>query len=141
MTKKSEELEVKVATATGWADGHRIRRGDTFTAPKNFEGRWFKPADSKDERVQDALREDSNILAVKPAGVKAWAASATSDEINKAISVEQGSGSPRKNVLNMLQDELANRVGRTGGPDPAAKDIHEKDPIVGAGEAADEVFD
>lgn len=140
MTKKVE-LETKVATATGFYGSHRLRRGDVFVAPVELEGRWFKPSDSKDERVQDALREDSNILSVKATQVQAWASSASADEINKAISVEQGSQAPRKKVVALLQDELASRVGRIGGPDPAAKDPNEKDPLVGAGNAADEVFE
>lgn len=137
---KKVEMETKVATATGFHGGQRLRRGDTFTAPTTLKGRWFKPANSTDERVEAALHENSVIDTMKATEVKTWAASATSEEINQAISVEQGSKA-RKAVLAILRDELANRVGQTGGPDPAAKDPNEKDPLVGAGGAADEVFE
>lgn len=143
MSTKTEKTETKVALREGWFGNQRQRIGDTFQAPVSLKGKWFRSASDKSELVQDALGTKTNILAVEPKNAGHWAASATSAEINEAISVEQGASSPRKAVLKQLRDELANRVGRTGGPDPAAKQLEEKDPLTGPGAdlpAEDEVL-
>lgn len=113
---KIEQTETKVATATGFRGGHRVRRGDTFVAPVSEEGKWFTSGGSADE-ITEALSVNPNVLNMTPTEVKAKAPSMTSQEINEAISAETGSGK-RKNVLAILRDELANRVGQIGEPNP-----------------------
>lgn len=128
MSTKQVKMETKTAVMLGYYGGRRIRPTETFTAPVEEKARWFVgPSDGK-QAVEDAPVK-SNIKSIDPKDAASWAASATSAEINEAIGVEQGSGSPRKNILKQLQNELANRVGKTGGPDPAAKQLEEKDPL------------
>lgn len=116
-----ESTETKVATATGFRGGHRVRRGDTFVAPVSETSHWFTSAGGKDESTKDVLREVSSVLDMTATEVKEAAPMMTSQEINEAISIETGSGK-RKNVLAILRDEQANRIGKIGGPDPAGKD-------------------
>lgn len=124
---KKEQIETKVVTATGFHGGKRMRRGDTFNAPVGFEGKWFTSSGS--EEAEAALHGQPNVIELSATEVKAKAPSMTSEEINAAIAAEQGS-KKRRNVLNILQDELENRVGAVGGPDPAAKNPAEKDPLI-----------
>lgn len=127
---KTVETETKVAIATGFRDARRLRRGDTFIAPVSEKGKWFVAQDSKEGK--DAISGEAHVLDMTPAEMKAHVASMTSEDINQAISIEQG-GTRRRNVLNILQNELDNRVGMVGGPDPAAKKPQEKDPLPIAG--------
>lgn len=124
---KKEQVETKVVTGTGFFGGQRKRRGDTFNAPVDFKGKWFTSSDT--EEAKEALSGKPNVVELSATEVKAKAPSMTSAEINDAIAAEQG-GKKRRNVLNILQDELENRVGAVGGPDPAAKNPAEKDPLI-----------
>jgi hypothetical protein len=123
----TDKIESKVAIAEGFRDGHRVRRGDTFNAPASEKARWFVPAKSK--TGEEVLSGEAPLLELSAKDIKAKAPTMTSREINDAISAEQG-GKARRNVLAILQDELANRVGQTGGPDPEAKQAEEKPPLV-----------
>jgi hypothetical protein len=139
MTKKVE-METKVAIATGVGRmGNIIERGETFTAPKGLKGSWFvSQGDSKAkaEEGADALTDRvGGLLELKPADLIDRLPTLESDLINHLIGAEQA-GKARKSVLAKLADELQNRVGQLGGPDPAAKDPHEKDPITADGTGA-----
>ena len=126
---KVEQMETKTAKADGYYSSERVKPGERFNAPVSFKGKWFSgPSDKEEASTEDGEIRQPGVTGMSAKEVKAAAATMTSDEINTAISVETGS-LMRKNVINLLQDELANRVGRVGGPDPAAKDIHEKDPL------------
>lgn len=125
MSKKTG-LTTYVATATGFHGGRRIRRGETFTAESGLKGQWFTDPNSSEGEA--ALKGQPNVIELTATEVKAKAPSMTSQEINAAIAAEQG-GKKRRNVLNILQDELENRTGALGGPDPAAKNPNEKDPL------------
>lgn len=106
---KLEQTEVKIADKVGFHEGHRIYPGETFTAPASFTGKWFRSADA---READASPPSARDLTARE--IKAKVGDMTSEEIKAAIAQEQGSQN-RRSVLALLNDELANRVGRTEG--------------------------
>lgn len=133
MTSKGKTVstETKVATAIGFRSGRRYRRGDTFVAPVSDTAKWFAPQGS--DEAKDALSGKASVLEMPASELKAHVKTMTSAAINDAIGAEQG-GTRRRNILNILQSELEDRVGQLGGPDPAAKEPEEKDPLIPGGE-------
>jgi hypothetical protein len=121
-----EKTETKVATSVGFHGGRRLRVGDTFRAPASLKGQWFTSAASDPKGAKAALDTKFNVLEMTAPQVKEVLGDLTNDEIASAIDAEMGS-QKRKNVLAMLNDERANRVGQIGGPDPAAKKPEEDD--------------
>lgn len=111
-----EKVENKVATADGFHGGRRLRSGDVFRAPASMKGHWFTTAAADAKGVKAVLSEDFNVLDMSAAEVKELAPTLTSEQIALAISAETGS-MKRKNVLALLRDETANRVGQTASPE------------------------
>lgn len=132
-----KELELKVAVFDGFYGGGRKRAGDTFMAPVKEKSKWFRAADAAD--VTDDLGGAPNLLDKPIPDIINALPGLRDDELNGLISAEQA-GKTRKGVLSAISDELANRVGRTGGPEPKAKQPQEKDPKVVGAEPGDELL-
>lgn len=126
------DFQQVVATRSGFHDGHLKDRGDRFAVPAGLKSKWFIPVGS-DKDVEEALSANSRILDGEPKAVIPQLAALDSQTLNNLISEEQ-SGKARKTIIRAAEDILANRVGMIGGPDPAAKDPNEKDPITITGE-------
>lgn len=126
-----DKFETKVAVYDGFYNGGRVRKGDTFVAPKAEKARWFRSADAAD--VTDDLGSTASILDGDAKSIVAALSGQTDEELSALISAEQA-GKMRKGVLAAIEDERANRVGRVGGPEPKAKKPQETDPKV-AGDA------
>lgn len=119
--------ETKVAVFDGFFGGKRIRKGETFVAPKKEKARWFRSADGAD--VTDDLGSTASILDGQAKDIVAALSGQTDEELSALISAEQA-GKNRKGVLAAIEDERANRIGRVGGPEPKAKKPQETDPKV-----------
>lgn len=138
MSTQSEH-ETKVAVFDGFYDGHRIRAGETFVAPKKAKSRWFRGADEAD--VTADLGGEPALLEKSARDIVTGLAGLTDQDLNGLISAEQA-GKNRKGVLAAIQDEIDNRVGRVGGPEPKAKKPDEKEPkVVGEPATGDELLD
>lgn len=127
MTGKStqETLETKVAVYDGFYGGGRIRAGETFVAPKKEKSKWFRAADEAD--VTADLGGEPNLLDKSARDIVVALSGLTDQELNGLISAEQA-GKTRKGVIAAIQDEIDNRVGRVGGPEPKAKKPDEQEP-------------
>ena len=119
------KMETKVAVADGFYGSGRVRKGETFVAPKNAKARWFKPASEGDVTADKG--GSSAILDGHAKDIVGQLSGLTDKELNGLIAAEQA-GKMRKGVLAAIGDELANRVGRVGGNEPKAKQPEETDP-------------
>lgn len=100
------EQETKLATADGFYGGRRLRKGDTFTAPVEEKGAWFKPRDRVEE---DAVEADHipDLLDKGPFEIV--------DELPKlglaelrALQAAEQAGKTRKGLLAKIADAIAN---------------------------------
>lgn len=120
-----EDGEVLVATSPGFYQG-RVREGETFTAmDKGVRFTWARSAKAGD--ITADAGGPPELLDKSPQQIIAALGGLTDREINGLISAEQA-GRQRKAILAKMADELANRVGRIGGPAPN-KHPEEKDPV------------
>lgn len=124
MGSKTVEKETKVAVATGFYQGRRLQKDDTFVAPVDEKARWFKSAKSEDV-IDD--KGGANVLGGTVTEVREALAGLTDEQLDGLVAAEQA-GERRKGVFAAIADEKQNRVGRVGGNDPKAKQPEEKDP-------------
>ncbi len=119
------EMEDKFAKATGFYNGARVRAGTTFSAPPDFEAKWFRPADEAEELVEDARDRIAKELDNPITAIVAKLGDYNDPDLNKLLSAEQ-SGAARKGLMAKISDEIANRIGENkiakvqDGPEDAA---------------------
>lgn len=110
MTKA--QPEVKIVTAPGFHDGHRLRRGDTFTSTKGHTASWFKPLDSDDHDAKAALNNEPSLLDLSVREIVEKLPGLTNQEL-QGLRQDEINGKTRKGLLAKIDDEIANRIGKT----------------------------
>jgi hypothetical protein len=123
-----------VALSPGFYTSNKQRAGDTFVVQtKGEKFKWARPAKPAD--VTADLGGEPALLDKSPKEIVQGLSGLTDVQLNGMIAAEQA-GKMRKGVLAAISDELANRVGRVGGPEIKAKKPQEKEPKVPGDEPA-----
>lgn len=128
--KSTEDGQTFVAFAPGFYTSNKQRPGDTFIVREKGEKfKWARPATpanvTADAGGEPALL-DKEAREILPA-----LSGLTDVQLNGMVGAETA-GRRRKAVISAIEDELANRVGKIGGPAPA-KQPEEKEPTVPPG--------
>lgn len=119
------DMVLFVASSTGFINGGRVRPGETFMAEASRKFSWAHPANEAD--VLADAGGPPGVLDMKMVDIPAAIVGLQTKEVQGLLEAEQA-GRARKGVMAALSDELSNRVGRVGGPDPQAKQPEEKAP-------------
>lgn len=109
MTKEVEMVRY-TAAETGFYEGHRIRKGSTFTAPADLKASWALTDKQVAEQGGSVIANPiAALLARPPKEVIALIGEQlkTKDDFKKAIDAEV-SGQKRKAVLAKLNDAYSN---------------------------------
>jgi hypothetical protein len=123
----TEDGQTFVALSPGFYTSNKQRAGDTFVVQtKGEKFKWARPAKPAD--VTADLGGEPALLDKSPKEIVQGLSGLTDVQLNGMIAAEQA-GKMRKGVLAAISDELANRVGKVGGPAPA-KQPEEKEPTV-----------
>lgn len=128
--KATEDGQTFVAIANGFYTSNKQRPGDTFVVREKGEKfRWARPANPGD--VTADVGGEPALLDKEAKDILPALSGLTDVQLNGMVAAET-SGRRRKGVIAAIEDELANRVGKVGGP-PPAKQPEEKAQTVPAG--------
>lgn len=129
--KSTEDGQTFVALQDGFYTSNKQRRGDTFIVKEKGEKfRWARPATAAN--VTADAGGSPALLDKEPKEILAALSGLTDVQLNGMVGAETA-GKRRKGVIAAIEDELANRVGKIGGPVPA-KQPEEKEPKVPGGD-------
>lgn len=118
--KTSKDAEQLRATAQGFYGGRRIKPGEAFFAQSKGESfSWAMPVGAKASRSADRVDEsDKHALLNKAIREILPALKPMSDADLRALRDSESKGDNRTTLLNAIDDELANRVGKVDDTDP-----------------------
>ena len=111
------ELEQKRALRTGFYGGARVERGEEFTAPVDFKGKWFCAADEIEKVEAEKAGADPIATELEnPIRVVVGNLPNYSEADLKKLEAAELSGQARKGLLAAIGDAIVNRVGKDVDP-------------------------
>lgn len=109
MGTKKVEFETKVALDTGFYGSRRITRGDTFQAPVDETGKWFRPASDTDRETVQALSGEPALLDKPIPEIMAEFPKLSVADL-RTLKGNELTGKTRKGLIAKIDDEIANRT-------------------------------